>query len=93
MRKKKLDTEQLIEVVKVIENGEEHYHRKPGNGRYQFYPAAMIPVKLFETYLEARSRMNHYRGRIRRHFVPLKDKPMTVAKNHVVKEGEIVKFD
>lgn len=88
MKKKKRDTEQLIEVVKVTENFEEHYYRKPGNGRYQFYPTAKIPVGMFVEYLEARSQMMRLRNKIRRYFTPLKDEPMRVEKNHI-SEGEL----
>lgn len=81
---------ELVEVIRTTDNGEEIFNRKP-NDKYDFYPTAQVPRDLFFNYLEARSIYLDIRKQIRQHFKPIRDKPMYVAKNHV-KEGEVHKF-
>ena len=74
---------EYVEVIKITENGEEHYHIKPSNSKYRFYKTASIPIKLFETYVKNRSKMMFSRLLIKTYFESLKDKPMFVQKNHL----------
>lgn len=73
---------EYVEVIKVTEKGEEHYHIKPSNGKYRFYKTALIPIKLFESYTKNRDRMMFSRLLIKTYFEPLKDVPMYISKNH-----------
>ncbi len=73
---------EYVEVIKITENGEQHYHLKPANGKYRFYKTALIPKGLFKSYVKNRSKMMFSRTLISTYFEPLKDKPMYVAKNH-----------
>lgn len=78
----KENTPEYVEVIKITENGEEHYHIKPSNGKYRFYKTASVPIKLFETYVKNRSKMMFSRLLIKTYFEPLKDKPMHISKYH-----------
>lgn len=84
--------EELIEVIKTVENGEEHYHLRPASEKYQFYKSAKVPKTLFEEYLHHRGLMLDFRKQLRFYFKPLKEKPMRIEKNHV-NEGEVHKFN
>jgi hypothetical protein len=71
-----------VEVIKVTEHGEEHYYRRPISEQYQFYPVAIVPRRLLETYAHHRSIMLDYRKRIREYFQATKDKKQYIARNH-----------
>lgn len=83
--------ESEVEIIKTVENGEEHYHLKPASEKYQFYPSVKVPKKMFEEYLTHRGLMMDFRKRLRFYFRPSKDKPMRVERNHI-KENEVHKF-
>ncbi len=82
---------ELVEVIQITEDGEDVYFLKPSNPQYQFYKSQLVPKWLFNLYVEHREQLNNTRKRIRRYFVPLKDKPMRVERNHV-NEGEVHRF-
>jgi hypothetical protein len=66
------------------------YHRAiPGE------PSKNIPHWLFDAIVAVQSALDDLHLQAKRYNEPIKDKPMTVMKNHStpVQEGEIVKFD
>jgi hypothetical protein len=86
-----MQSDDLIEIIQVRENGEVRYYRKPESEQYQLYPSALIPKLLFDEYVDAKSDYVQFTRRIKLHFKTPKDKKMTVARYHV-NEGETHKF-
>ena len=79
--------EEEVEVVKVKEKGEEHYHIKPISHTARLYRSAKIPRSLFESYLEHRTAMLDERQSIRHYFNTPTDTPIPL------REGETHKFN
>ncbi len=77
--------------VEIISTGS-GYHLKPSNSEYQFFHSVKVPRKLWDRYVKRRTDFIDAAQQIRTYYKPPKDKPMAVAKNHVVREGEIIKF-
>lgn len=66
------------------------YHRAiPGK------PSINIPSFLYDAIVALQTALDDLQLQAKRYNEPIKDKPMTVAKNHPipVEEGEIVKFN
>lgn len=82
-----MEKDEEVEVVKVKEKGEEHYHIKPISHTARLYRSAKIPRSLFESYLEHRTAMLDERQSIRNYFNTPTDTPIPL------REGEIASFN
>jgi hypothetical protein len=77
-----------LEIEVVFHKGE--FHKRPYKTKRQ---TIKVPLALFDRYVEARTAYLNFRQELESYFKTPKDKPMTVARNHIVREGEIIKFD
>jgi hypothetical protein len=75
---------EIDKVDVVLFKGE--YHRRPTGKR-----AKKIPLRLFNSYVEARTEYLNLKQELESYFKTPKDKPMVIARNHV-REGEVHSF-